>query len=103
MFTNVDGRLVRERLTESLQLVPNAGATPIAVAKFQLPAAGTVKFNLTGIQKAYLDGQPLAVASEPSPSAELAAGEHVLAVKLDAKALPETLRAAAEGVRFLTE
>jgi putative heme-binding domain-containing protein len=103
VFTSVDGRLPRERLLESLQLVPNAGETPFALTRFQLPAAGKVKFNLTGISKAYLDGEPLAVASEPSPSAELAAGEHTLAVKLDAKALPETLRAAADGVRFLTE
>ena len=92
---------MRERLVESLQLVPNAGATPMAVTKFQLPSAGKVTFTLTGIQKAYLNGEPLAVASEPSPSADLPPGEHVLAVKLDAKALPETLRAAADGVRFL--
>jgi hypothetical protein len=43
------------------------------------------------------------VASEPSLPIDATAGEHVLAVKIDAKHLPEFLSASADGVRFLTE
>ena len=45
-----------------------------------------------------LDGQPLAVASEPALPIELSVGNHVLAVKLDREHLPEILRAEAAGV-----
>lgn len=100
-YTHVDGRLLKESLTESLQLVTNPGDVIFATAQFQLAAAGKTPLNLTGISKAWLDGQPLAIASEPNPSVELAAGVHTLAVKLDVKALPETLRAEAPGANFL--
>ena len=103
VFTNVDGRLPRERLAEALQLVQNPGDGPKAATKFQLAAAGKVKLNLTGIREAWLDGQGLAVASEPSPTVELAAGVHTFAVRLDPKGLPDTIRVECAEVRFLTE
>ena len=48
-----------------------------------------------------VDGQPLAVASEPNPSPELAAGVHTLSVQVDPKALPEIIRVEADGANFL--
>ncbi|MHA3775545.1 PVC-type heme-binding CxxCH protein [Verrucomicrobiota bacterium sgz303538] len=102
-FTNVDGRLSREQLQSALQLLPNATDAVVAVSRFQLPSAGRTNLTFTGVSKAWLDGKPLAVASEPKVSTELAAGEHVIAVKLDPKQLPQVLRAESQDVRFLTE
>ena len=64
-------------------------------------AGGRTKFNLAGVTKAWLDGQPLAVASEPSPTIELTAGEHVFTVEVNAKTPPEVLRVESPGVNFL--
>ncbi|EDY21369.1 heme-binding protein [Chthoniobacter flavus Ellin428] len=100
-FTMVDGRLPKEQFATAIQLVPNAGNSVIASAQFQIAAAGKTRFTLTGVTKAWLDGQPLAVASEPNPTPELTAGVHTLAVQVDPKALPETLRVEAEGANFL--
>jgi putative heme-binding domain-containing protein len=100
-YTLVDGRLAKDQLTETVQLVPNPGDTIFATAQFQVATAGKTRLNLTGVSKAWLDGQPLAVASEPNPTPELAPGVHTLAVKLDVKAFPEILRAEAEGANFL--
>jgi putative heme-binding domain-containing protein len=103
VFTNVDGSLLKEPLQATLQLVPNAGDTVVAVSRFQLPAAGHTKLTLTGVSKAWLDGKPLAVASEPQVAVDLPAGEHVLAVKLDTKQLPPVIKAESSDVRFLTD
>jgi putative heme-binding domain-containing protein len=100
-YTMVDGRLPREQFATTLQLLPNAGDSVIAVAQFQLAASGKTRFTLTGVTKAWLDGQPLAVASEPNPSPDLTTGKHTLAVQVDPKALPQTLRVEAEGANFL--
>jgi putative heme-binding domain-containing protein len=101
-YTNVDGRLPKEKLTELAGLIQ--GDTVFAVSKFNAATAGKTTLNLQGVREAWLDGQPLPVASEPSPKVELAAGDHVLAVKLETAQLPEALRAAAaDGVRFVNE
>jgi putative heme-binding domain-containing protein len=100
-YTNVDGRLPKERLTELAGILQ--GDAVFAVSKFNAAAAGKTTLNLQGVREAWLDGQPLPVASEPSPKVELAAGDHVLAVKLETGQLPEGLRAAADGVRFVNE
>jgi hypothetical protein len=103
VIANVNGALPKQRLADTLPLVANPGDGPKAATKFQLATAGKVKLNLTGIREAWLDGQGLAVASEPSPTVDLAAGVHTLAVRLDPKALPETLRVESAEVRFLAE
>jgi putative heme-binding domain-containing protein len=100
-YTLVDGRLTRDLFNTALQLLPNAGDTVIATAQFQLATPGKTRFTLTGVSKAWLDGQPLAVASEPNPSPELSAGVHTFSVQVDPKALPETIRVEAEGANFL--
>ncbi len=102
VLTNVDGRLSRERLGESLAIFPNASAVYVS-AKISAAAPTKTQLGLIGVREAWLDGKPLAVASEPSPAVELSTGEHVLAVKLDPKSLPEVLRAEAANTRFLTE
>jgi hypothetical protein len=81
--------------------VPNAGDVIFATAQFQIATGGKTRLNLAGISKAWLDGQPLAVASEPNPAPDLAPGVHTLAVKLDVKSFPEILRAEAPGANFL--
>ncbi len=101
VYTQVDGRLSQAALTEALPLVGDVGREFYASAQFQVAAAGKVRLNLTGISAAWLDGQPLAIASEPNPSPSLTPGVHTLAVKLDRTALPAMLRAEAEGVNFL--
>ncbi len=106
-YTLVDGRLPRELLAEQLQLVPNAGDGVIAMARFSVPSAGGVTLSIAavGLKEFWIDGKtPVAVQSPTgnfSATLPLSAGEHTLAVKLDPKQLPESLRAEAAGVRFL--
>ena len=100
-YTLVDGRLMKDRFAEALQFVPSAGDTIYATAQLQVGAAGKTPLHLTGVSKAWLDGQPLAVASEPDIAPDLSAGVHTLTVQFDPKALPEELRAEAPGSRFL--
>ncbi len=100
-LTYVDGRLPKAALTEALQMVPDPGDTIVAVAKFS--GSGKTRLNLQGVTKAWLDGAPLAIASNPSPEVELTAGNHTLVVKLDTKQLPENLRADCPEGRFATE
>ena len=105
-LTLVDGRLPKDILENIVAVVPGAlqgGGTVVAIAKFQTTTAGKTKLNLQGITKAWLDGTPLAIASEPSPTLELPVGVHTLVVKLDMKGLPPVLRAEAPEARFLTE
>ena len=70
-------------------------------AQFQVATAGKTRLTFAGISTAWLDGQPLAIASEPSPAPTLAPGVHTLTVKIDRAALPAILRAEAEGANFL--
>lgn len=100
-YTLIDGRLPRDLFTAALGQMPIAGNTVIATAQFQLAAAGKTRLNLTGVSKAWLDGQPLAVASEPNPAPELAAGVHTIAVQFEINALPDIFRVEAEGANFL--
>ncbi len=100
-YSLVDGRLQKNQLTDAMQLVPNPGDVIFATAQFQIANGGRITLNLTGISKAWLDGQALAIASEPNPSPELAPGVHTLAVKLDVKSFPEILRAEIPGANFL--
>lgn len=99
----VDGRLPKAQLAETLQMVPNAGDTIVAVTRFATAGAGKFRLHLQGATKAWLNGAPLAIASDPNPVIDLAAGNHVLAIKLDTQSLPETLRAECADARFLNE
>jgi putative membrane-bound dehydrogenase-like protein len=101
LYTLVDGRLPREQFTASLAPLNVPGDSIVATTQFQLAAAGKTRLDLTGVSKAWLDGQALAIASEPNPVAELSAGTHTLAVQFDAKSLPEVFRVEIPSATFL--
>jgi len=101
LYTNVDGRVPQAALTEALPMLGDAGKHFYVTAQFQVATGGKTRFTFAGISTAWLDGQPLAIASEPNPAPTLAPGIHTLTVKLDRDALPAILRAEAEGVNFL--
>ena len=100
-LTFTDGRLPKATLTEALQMVPDAGDSVLAVARFS--GAGKTRLQLQGVTKAWLDGAALAIASNPSPEVDLSAGDHTLTVKLETKSLPAVLRAECPEGRFATE
>ncbi len=100
-YTLVDGRLTRDLAKNALELLPSAGTTAFATARFNVASGAKTRVDLTGVSKAWLNGQPLAVASEPGFSADLKAGDHLLTVELNKTQLPEVLRAESADVRFL--
>jgi putative heme-binding domain-containing protein len=101
VYTQVDGRLPREQFTAALTPLNIPGDSVIATAQFQVATAGKTRLDLSGVSKAWLDGQPLAIASEPNPDPELTTGTHTLAVQLDPKSLPEVFRVEVQGASFL--
>jgi putative heme-binding domain-containing protein len=108
-LTLVDGRLLKEHLTEALQLVTKPGEKVWAVTQFQTATAGPIRIGLDGATGALLDGKSVqAVAGEDRAGAgatlqaDLPAGLHTLAVELDVRALPATLRAAGTDASFVT-
>jgi putative heme-binding domain-containing protein len=102
-YTLVDGRLTRDLLAEKLTLLATKKDAVHLTTRFQAASNGKAKLNLTGIRKAWLDGQPLAIASEPSPSVELTAGAHTFTVEVDAKSPPEVVRLESPAASFLGE
>ena len=100
-YTLVDGRLTRDLLKSALQLFPNAGESVIAVAHFQVPAAGTINLKLIGASEVRLDGKPVSFPADQPMPVTLAAGEHTLGVRLKTKELPEVLRLESAEARFL--
>ncbi|MEA3209061.1 MAG: hypothetical protein QOE70_2118 [Chthoniobacter sp.] len=96
-YSLVDGRLPRELLAETAPMIAAGSESVLAVA--QLQSSGKTRLQLTGVAKAWLDGQPLALAAELAP--DLPAGVHTLAVKIGVKELPEVLRASSADARFL--
>src|SRR5205814_478852 len=101
VYPLVDGRLTRDLLAEKLAMLQPKNEAVHLTAWFQAAAAGKAKFNLAGIRKAWLDGQPLAIASEPSPSVELTAGAHTFTVEVDAKSPPDVVRLESPTASFL--
>lgn len=106
--TLVDGRLTRD-LASPFTTILHASAesaAPVhvyATARFEAPSATTKPLNLTGAKTAWLDGQPLTLDAAGNSTAPIPAGAHILTVQLDAKALPEALRAQCDDARFLGE
>ncbi len=100
VYTLVDGRLTKDLIAQSAAILMPKNDTVQIYARFRA-AGGRTKFNLAGVTKAWLDGRPLAVASEPSPTIELTAGEHVFTVEVNAKTPPEVVRVESPGVNFL--
>jgi hypothetical protein len=100
VYTLVDGRLPREQFTAALTPLNLPGDSVIATTQFQVANAGKTSLDLTGVSKAWLDGQPLAVASEPNPNPELTTGTHILAIQFETKSLPEIFRVEVQGASF---
>ncbi len=82
-------------------MLQHKSATVHLTARFEAASAGKATLNLTGIGKAWLDGQPLAIASEPSPRVELSAGAHTFTVEMNSKSPPDVLRIESPAVSFL--
>jgi len=108
-LTLVDGRLLKEHLTEALQLVTKPGEKVWAVTQFQTATAGAIRIGLEGLTGALLDGksmQPVGggdrAGGGASLQADLPAGLHTLAVELDVAALPPALRATSTEASFIT-
>ena len=108
-LTLVDGRLLKEHLTEALQLVTKPGEKVWAVTQFQTATAGKIRIGLEGLTGALLDGksmQPVGGGDRAgvgaSLQADLPAGLHTLAVELDVPALPPALRATSTEASFIT-
>ena len=108
VLTLVDGRLLKEHLTEALQLVTKPGEKVWAVTQFQTATEGPIHISLDGVTGALLDGksmQPVVGRDRAgvgtSLQADLRAGLHTLAVELDVPALPAALRAASADASFI--
>jgi len=95
----VDGRCSAEIVRPYL----GAHAVSLAQARFVTARAGRVRIDLEGVSEAWVNGEPVPVASEPGRTLELGAGTHLLTVKLRHDALPPFFRASSKDVRFLTE
>ena len=102
VYSLVDGRVTND-LLEIPVAIAGDQPTIVAAARFALVNGGQHRLHLAGITKAWLNGQPLAIASDPNPVIDLPAGEHTLAVKLDTKTLPAHFRAECPDARFLPE
>lgn len=102
VYTYVDGRVTKELLEVPLAM---AGSSPtiVASARFTVTGATKSRLQLPGITKAWLDGAPLAIASDPNPVVDLVAGEHTLVIKLDTAAIPAQFRAEVPEARFLAD
>ena len=75
----------------------------MAAARFQNSRAGAVTLKLSGVNspKAWLDGKPVSGSNEIS--ADLPAGTHTLTLKLDPRALGDSLKLESQDVSFLIE
>ncbi|HEY2341434.1 MAG TPA: hypothetical protein VGH90_00330, partial [Chthoniobacteraceae bacterium] len=100
-YTLVDGRLPKDLLQSVLQFLPGAGDAVTAVTKFEWPAAGQAKMDLEGAPEAWIDGKPASKNAAGHFTADLASGEHTIAVRLNVKQLPEVLRAECTDAKFL--
>ena len=100
-YTLEDGQLTKDLLAEKITVLAPKSATAFLTARFQAATTGKATLNLTGIRKAWLDGQPLAIVSEPSPSVDMSADAHTFTVEVDAKSPPEVLRVESPAVLFL--
>jgi putative heme-binding domain-containing protein len=102
MNTLVDGRLNRKDLQDAIRRVQFRDPDALyAKTSFELAKAGPVHLRLPEMNKAalWIDGKP--VEAKPEIEIELPSGTHTLAVKLDARALPEFLMASINEGTFV--
>ncbi len=103
LATLVDGRLPKSELDQLLRRVKDRDPDALyAKTKFEVATGGTVRLLLPELTKAlvWIDGKP--VAAKKDIAVELNPGPHTLAVKLDAKSLPDQLSASTTDATFVT-
>jgi putative heme-binding domain-containing protein len=103
MFTFVDGRLPKSDLAKLLKSVHYRDPDAVyAKANFEVPKTGPVRLLFPKLSNAiiWIDGKPVEAREEVS--IELESGRHTLAVKLDAKSLPEFLKVSTPDGTFIS-
>jgi putative heme-binding domain-containing protein len=99
-YTLTDGRLLPEHMQMPLAMLGTAKEI-FGVARLQVPKAGQVSFELSGVKRCWIDGQPVANPQEKLAQ-ELSAGVHTFTVALERDALPPTVRVSTAQGRFVT-
>ena len=103
MMTLVDGRLPKADLEKLLKGVHYRDPDAVyAKARFEVSKSGPVRLKLPKLERAivWIDGKPVEALNEIV--VDLASGPHTLAVKLDAKFLPEYLRVSTSDGTFVS-
>jgi putative heme-binding domain-containing protein len=101
--TLVNGRLLKEEMTAPMgPLMWREPQAVFAAARFQVAKSGQVTIQFDGIKEttAWIDGKSYAVNSDLRT--QLEAGTHTLYVKLNAKNLPEAIRAQCSEAAFVS-
>jgi putative heme-binding domain-containing protein len=94
-----DGRLTAELIREAMANL----AAIFLQTRFVTTDTTPANLKFEGIREAWVNGEPLPVASEPGRKLNLKPGTHVLTIKLKATDLPEHIRANCSEARFMTE
>jgi putative heme-binding domain-containing protein len=101
--TLVDGRLLKSEMEANLKRLSYRNPDAIyASTRFEVAKSGPVKIALSDIPKGavWIDGKQ--VNGRGEIQTELSSGPHVLAVKIEASALPEFLRASTSDGTFIS-
>jgi hypothetical protein len=104
MMTLVDGRLLKNDFEKLLKGLHYRDPDAVyARTRFEVAQSGPVRLDLPPLAKAivWVDGKP--VSSKGPFTVTLNSGRHTLAVKMDAKALPEFLRATTTDGTFVND
>jgi hypothetical protein len=102
--TLVDGRLPKADLEQILRQVHYRDPDAIyAKTRLAVPRSGLVRLQFPAMTKAtvWLDGKP--VEAKEQVELDLTSGQHSVAVKLDAKTLPEYLRVSTSDGTFVND
>ena len=99
----VDGRLLKQELGAPVEELGRRDPQALfAAAQFQVAKDGNVRLKLNGASGSpvWIDGTPVQFNSDLNIN--LTAGKHTVVLKLEAKKLPEAIRAETADATFLT-
>jgi putative heme-binding domain-containing protein len=102
VYSQVDGRLIREDIQSAMKQNKYAGLVGIFLAaKFQVATGGAAHLKLSDAPGAsvWIDGKP--VNANPELIAQLAGGAHTLILRLEPAKLPEHVRLESGDATFL--
>jgi hypothetical protein len=103
MPTLVDGRLPKAEFEKLLKSVHYRDPDAIyAKARFETPKSGLVRLQLPKMSKAFVWVNGRSVPPSEEISLDLPAGQHTIAIKIDAKSLPDSLMVSTADATFLT-